>query len=95
MEYFILDLVWIRSFFVLKFVWADLYLGFSAGAAISFTFDCFSILTQFLDTMFQLSIYFPDFFFHFFNIQNSVGRMLILNSVLERLSRSRLTAFRF
>ena len=77
-------------FFVLKFVW-NVYLGISVGAATSFTFDSFSILTRVWKTNFQL---FPDFF-AFFCIENSLGGFLILNLVWERLSRSILTAFRF
>ena len=50
----ILDLVWKVFLEVVKFVWADLYLGFSMGAAISLAFDYFSILTRVSEILFFL-----------------------------------------
>ena len=69
------------------------YLRSTVEAAISLTFDCFSILTRVLENHFQL--FFSFFFRLFFNLENSVGRLLILNIVWERLSHLTLTAFRF
>ena len=51
---YILDLVWKVFLEVVKFVWADLYLGFSMGAAISLAFDYFSILTRVSEILFFL-----------------------------------------
>ena len=36
-------------FFGLKFVWVHHLCGFCAGVAVSFTFDCFSILARVLE----------------------------------------------
>ena len=69
------------------------YLGISVGAAISLTLTALRFWLEFWQTIFQLVFYFfPTIVF---SLENSVGGMLILNLVRERLSRSILSAFRF
>ena len=47
-------------FFGLKFVWVHHLCGFCAGVAVSFTFDCFSILARVLEMIFSFNRLFSD-----------------------------------
>ena len=94
-EHFLLH--WVGNFLLSwNLCGRTLHVGLNVGSAVSLTFDCFSIQTRVLG---KKNIIFFDLFSDCFSnsiiVENSVSKLVILNSMWQRLSRSLLTAFLF